>query len=62
MNLQLLQHVTNVLAKQLSIVEVNSKITTAVDESLSKQQEALFFRQQLAVIIAELRLSNQEMT
>ncbi|KAI9435506.1 hypothetical protein H4582DRAFT_654075 [Lactarius indigo] len=50
-----LQHVTNVLAKQLSIVEVSSKIATAVDESLSKQQKALFLRQQLAAISAELQ-------
>ncbi|KAH9039667.1 hypothetical protein EDB85DRAFT_266355, partial [Lactarius pseudohatsudake] len=50
-----LQHVTNVLAKQLPIVEVSSKIATAVDESLSKQQKALFLRQQLAAISAELQ-------
>ncbi|KAH9008059.1 ATP-dependent protease La [Lactarius hengduanensis] len=50
-----LQYVTNVLAKQLSIVEVSSKIATAVDESLSKQQKALFLRQQLAAISAELQ-------
>ncbi|KAH9022777.1 ATP-dependent protease La [Lactarius pseudohatsudake] len=50
-----LQHVTNVLAKHLSIIEVNSKISTAVDESLSKQQKALFLRQQLAAISAELQ-------
>ncbi|KAH9022784.1 ATP-dependent protease La [Lactarius pseudohatsudake] len=50
-----LQHVTNVLAKQLSIVEVSSKIATAGDESLSKQQKALFLRQQLAAISAELQ-------
>ncbi|KAH8987327.1 hypothetical protein EDB92DRAFT_1876621 [Lactarius akahatsu] len=31
-----------------SIVEVSSKIATAVDESLSKQQKALFLRQQFA--------------
>ncbi|KAI0298983.1 Lon protease C-terminal proteolytic domain-containing protein [Multifurca ochricompacta] len=50
-----LQHVTNVLTKQLSIVEVSTKIATAVDESLSKQQKALFLRQQLAAINAELQ-------
>ena len=50
-----LQHVTNVLAKQLSIVGVSSKITTAVDESLSKRQKALFLCQQLATINAELQ-------
>ncbi|KAH9022788.1 ATP-dependent protease La [Lactarius pseudohatsudake] len=50
-----LQHVTNVLAKQLSIVEVSSKIATVVDESLSKQQKALFLRQQLVAISAELQ-------
>ncbi|KAH9039661.1 Lon protease C-terminal proteolytic domain-containing protein [Lactarius pseudohatsudake] len=50
-----LQHVTNVRAKQLSIVEVSSKIATVVDESLSKQLKALFLRQQLAAISAELQ-------
>ncbi|KAH9027511.1 hypothetical protein EDB83DRAFT_1916909 [Lactarius deliciosus] len=50
-----LEHVTNVLAKQLSIVQVSSKIATAVDESFSKQQKALFLRQQLATINAELQ-------
>jgi ATP-dependent Lon protease len=49
------QHVTNVLAKQLSIIEVSSKIATVADESLSKQQRALFLRQQLAAISAELQ-------
>jgi ATP-dependent Lon protease len=38
-----LQHVTNVLAKQLSIVEVSSKIAAAINKSLSKQQRTLFF-------------------
>ncbi|KAH9177277.1 hypothetical protein EDB89DRAFT_1530974 [Lactarius sanguifluus] len=51
-----LQHVTNVLAKQLSIVEVSSKTATAVDESLSKQQKPLFLRRQLAAISALQRL------
>lgn len=50
-----LQHVTNVLTKQLSIAEVSTKIATAVDESLSKQQKTLFLRQQLAAINAELQ-------
>ena len=50
-----LQHVTHVLTKQLSIAEVSTKIATSVDESLSKQQKALFLRQQLAVINAELQ-------
>lgn len=50
-----LQHVTHVLTKQLSIVEVSTKIATAVDESLFKQQKALFLRQQLAAINAELQ-------
>ncbi|KAI0297950.1 hypothetical protein BC826DRAFT_999741 [Russula brevipes] len=50
-----LQHVTNVLTKQLSIAEVSTKIATAVDESFSKQQKALFLRQQLAAINAELQ-------
>lgn len=52
------QHVTNVLAKQLSVVEVSSKIT-AVDESLSKQQKALFLCQQLAAINTELHRPEQ---
>jgi hypothetical protein len=50
-----LQHVTNVLTKQLSIAEVSTKIATAVDESLSKQQKAIFLRQQLTAINAELQ-------
>ncbi|KAH8976771.1 hypothetical protein EDB83DRAFT_2643500 [Lactarius deliciosus] len=50
-----LQHVTNLLAKQLSIIQVSSKIATAVDKSLSKQQKALFLRQQLATINAKLQ-------
>jgi ATP-dependent Lon protease len=50
-----LQHVTNVLAKQLSIVEVSSKNATAVNESLCKQEKVLFLRQQLAAINAELQ-------
>ena len=55
-----LQQVTNVLEKQLYIIEVSSEIATTIDESLSKQQKALFLRQQLATINAELqRLSNQ---
>ena len=43
------------MTKQLSIAEVSTKIATAVDESLSKQQKALFLRQQLAAINAELQ-------
>ena len=43
------------LTKQLSIAEVCTKIATAVDESLSKQQKGLSLRQQLAVINAELQ-------
>lgn len=50
-----LQHVTHVLTKQFSIVEVSTKVATAVDESLSKQHKALFLRQQLAAINAELQ-------
>ncbi|KAH9022773.1 ATP-dependent protease La [Lactarius pseudohatsudake] len=50
-----LQHATNVLARQPSIVEVSSKIATAVDESHFKQQKAFFLRQQLAAISAELK-------
>jgi len=37
-----LQQVTTVLTKQLSIAEVS---TTAVDESLPKQQQVVFLRQ-----------------
>jgi len=48
------QHVTNILAKQLSVVEVSSKIATA-STSLFKQQRTLFLRQQLAAINAELQ-------
>ncbi|KAN0142118.1 hypothetical protein V8E53_000580 [Lactarius tabidus] len=48
-----LQHVTNLPAKQLPIVEVSSKIATAVDEFL-QQQKALCLRQQLATINAQL--------
>jgi ATP-dependent Lon protease len=44
-----------VLTQQLSIAEVSTKIATAVDESLSKQQKALFLRQQLAAINTELQ-------
>lgn len=43
------------LTKQLSIAEISTKIATAVGESLSKQQKALFLRQQLAAINAELQ-------
>jgi len=43
-----------VLTKQLSIAVVSTKIATAVNESLSKQQKALFLCQQLAAINAEL--------
>ncbi|KAH9990850.1 Lon protease C-terminal proteolytic domain-containing protein [Russula vinacea] len=50
-----LQHVTHVLTKQFSIAEVSTKIATAVDESLSKQEKAHFLRRQLAVINAELQ-------
>jgi len=50
-----LQLVTTVLTKQLSIAEVSTKIATAVDESLSQQQKALFLHQQLAAINAELQ-------
>jgi ATP-dependent Lon protease len=50
-----LQHVTHVLTKQFSIAEVSTKIATAVDESLSKQEKAHFLRRQLAAINAELQ-------
>ena len=41
--------------EQLSIAEVSTKIATSVDESLSKQQKALFLRQQLSAINTELQ-------
>ena len=37
-----LQHVRNVLAKQLSIVQVSSKIATAVDESFQTTEGTVF--------------------
>jgi len=39
---------------QPSIAEVSTKIATAVDEPLSKQQKAVFLRQQFAAINTEL--------
>ena len=45
---------TTIFIKQASISEVSTKIASAVDESLSKQQKELFLRQQLAAIQAEL--------
>ncbi|KAH8978866.1 hypothetical protein EDB86DRAFT_3150137 [Lactarius hatsudake] len=47
--------VTQWRSTRLPIVKVSSKIATAVDELLSKQQKALFWRQQLAAINAELQ-------
>ena len=44
-----------VLTKQLSIAAVSMKIATSVDKFVSKQQKALFLRQQLAAINAELQ-------
>jgi hypothetical protein len=37
-----LQHVTNVLAKQLSIVKVSSKIAAAVNKSLQTAEDSFF--------------------
>ncbi|KAI0045183.1 ATP-dependent protease La [Auriscalpium vulgare] len=50
-----LHHATTLLTKQLSIAEVTTKIASAVDASLSKQQKELFLRQQLSAIQAELQ-------
>ena len=45
--------------KQASISEVTKKISTAVSESLSKQQKEFFLRQQLAAIQRELNNLNR---
>lgn len=45
---------TELFMKQTSIAEVSNKISTAVSESLSKQQKEFFLRQQLAAIQKEL--------
>jgi ATP-dependent Lon protease len=56
-----LQHVTHVLTKQLSIAKVSTKIATAADESLSKQQKALFLRQQLAAELQRVEPVNTDL-
>ena len=56
-----LQHVTHVLTKQLSIAEVSTKIATAAEESLSKQQKALFLRQQLAAELQRVEPANTDL-
>ncbi|KAI5118621.1 hypothetical protein M0805_006989 [Coniferiporia weirii] len=49
-----LKRATQLFIKHASIVEVSKKITSAVDESLSKQQKEFFLRQQLVAIQREL--------
>ena len=49
-----LKYATSLFIKLTSISEVSTKIASAVDESLSKQQKEFFLRQQLAAIQAEL--------
>ncbi|TRM63316.1 Lon protease C-terminal proteolytic domain-containing protein [Schizophyllum amplum] len=51
---QRLEHATQVFSKISSISEVTKKISTSIDESLSKQQKEFFLRQQLAAIQREL--------
>ncbi|KIJ27279.1 hypothetical protein M422DRAFT_271595 [Sphaerobolus stellatus SS14] len=51
---------TAVFTKQASISEVSSKITEAVQDSLSKQQKEFFLRQQLAAIQRELHTLHRE--
>ncbi|KAL1745337.1 Lon protease C-terminal proteolytic domain-containing protein [Schizophyllum fasciatum] len=50
-----LEHAAQVLSRISSISEVTRKITSSVDESLSKQQKEFFLRQQLAAIQRELQ-------
>lgn len=45
---------TQFFLKQAAVSEVSKKISSAVDESLSKQQKEFFLRQQLAAIQREL--------
>jgi len=49
-----LHRATSIFTKQSSISEVSSKISEAVQDSLSKQQKEFFLRQQLAAIQREL--------
>jgi ATP-dependent Lon protease len=54
-----LQLATSIFSKQASIAEVSQKISTAVDESLTKQQKEYYLRQQLQVIQRELANLNR---
>lgn len=54
-----IKHATSLFIKLTSISEVSTKIASAVDESLSKQQKEFFLRQQLAAIQAELSALNR---
>ncbi|THH07574.1 hypothetical protein EW145_g3290 [Phellinidium pouzarii] len=49
-----LKRATQLFVKYASIAEVSKKITSAVDESFSKQQKEYFLRQQLVAIQREL--------
>lgn len=50
---------TSIFTKTASISEVSQKISTAVDESLSKQQKEFYLRQQLHAIQRELANLNR---
>lgn len=54
-----LESATSIFLKQANIAEVSTKISNAVDESLSKQQKEFFLRQQLAAIQRELQVLNR---
>jgi ATP-dependent Lon protease len=57
-----LEAATSIFLKQANIAEVSTKISNAVDESLSKQQKEFFLRQQLAAIQRELQALNRVST
>ncbi|TFY75287.1 hypothetical protein EWM64_g8725, partial [Hericium alpestre] len=50
-----LQCATSLFLKQISIVEVSTKVASSLNETLSNQQKEIFLRTQLAAITAELR-------
>ncbi|CAG7851245.1 Lon protease homolog 2, peroxisomal {ECO:0000255/HAMAP-Rule:MF_03121} {ECO:0000255/HAMAP-Rule:MF_03121} [Serendipita indica DSM 11827] len=50
---------TSLLSKQASIAEVSHKISSAVDENLTKQQKEYYLRQQLQAIQRELAELNR---
>jgi ATP-dependent Lon protease len=54
-----LESAKSIFLKQANIAEVSTKISNAVDESLSKQQKEFFLRQQLAAIQRELQVLNR---